>query len=1212
MTRVGSGRASTSPFSLLTSARRPAAALAAGALGAVLHGAVLLGATLLVAWAPPAGATGQEIILPRFPAPSPDGTRIAFCYQGDIWVVPCDGGEAIRLTAHPAYDERPIWSPDGAWIAFTSSRDGNEDVYVLPVAGGEVRRLTWYSGTDHATGWTPDSKAVLFEGRRQIREWGAPGTFVVSLDGDLPVAVLPTSAEMGVLSPDGTRLAYTRGSTPWWTRGYEGNARFRLWIGELPEALGKSGERARDAIRPPALPAPSDGRPQARWDGPPCTDAGLNEAAALFPQARHLNLTALASITQLPGGDPLRGYLATYLDGPPDASRPEIEVGSNLWPQWFPDGDHLLYWSEYHGFANLKLVSASTGARAWVTQFAGGRLRFPTLSQDGRLVAFEYEDGIYTVRLPAPPPPGSAAWGDGVPGEPQRVRITLPVEGRPSDYVRKHVTSEASQFVLSPDDKQIAFVCDGEVFALKAAEDEPSAYRLTDTPARDDEIAWAPDSKSLAFVSDRSGTRDIYRVRSQDEQEPRLARSLRLETVRLTDRAEDDHRPLFSPDGSKIAFERGLGTLMVMDADGSHQEILADGFTSNRYKWSPDSKWIVFDREDSDFNRDVFIVSADGEVGPHNISRHPDDDYAPFWSADGKVIAFVSRRAFFNQTDIWYVWLTREDEERSREDRLEALSKEDARGSSTPDGSAFTDGRDDEDDDKGDDGAESKKDDDGEKEAKIPTVRIDFEDIHKRLHRLTTFPGAESEVLVAKDGKGFVFVADTEGKRDLWWVKWDGSDPKQITKGGQDPRDVQFNKKGTRVFYRKGGTITSIPVDGGEAKTFGYEGQMEIDRAAQRSFVFEEAWRSLGAQFYDADHHGTDWRAAHDKFRPWALAASSYRDFHDAIRMMIGELNSSHLGIWGGPDDWSNENGAADTGDLGVLFDPHYAGPGLRILRVIQHSAADREESRLQEGEILLAINGVNVSRASDPFRFLDGTVDHKVLLRVRGRDGAEREVSIRPGNLTTTGQLLYEEEIAARQRFVEEHSGGRVAYIHVDAMGSESLDLYERDLYAQAHGADALLIDVRGNGGGWTTDLLLTSLMAGDHAVTQARGGGPGYPHDRRLLYAWTKPIVVLCNEHSYSNAEIFAWAIRTLQRGPVVGQPTHGAVISTDGTTLGDGSYLRLPFRGWTSRMNGANLEGTGCMPDIVVENRPDELARGIDRQLERALEEALARLR
>ncbi len=1151
-----------------------------------------------------------EVLMPRYPAPSPDGSRVAFCHQGDIWVVDAEGGEARRLTAHPAYDQRPIWSPDGRWIAFISSRDGNEDIYLVPPAGGDVRRLTWYSGYDNINGWTPDSRALIFQGRRHVREESSAGAFLVPIDGGLPRALMATGARSAVLSPHGDRLLYVRGSVYWWTRGYEGNARYRLWITELPEPIGRpEGWRAPDPPAPP-LPAP----PQAgrlRWDGPACTSAGLYRDAALFAPDDHLNLTDLASVTEIPGGDPRRGYLATYLAQRPDWSRPEVEVGSNMWPQWFPDNDHLLYWSEYRGYANLKLMSVSTGARAWVTRFREGRLRHPTLSADGSLVAFEYEDGIYTVRLPDLPPPGSATWTAPVPG-PQRLEIRLPIETRPVDYARKEVTGGATEFALSPDDEQIALVAFGEIFAMKASEEEPSAYRLTDTAAREEGIAWSPDAASLVFVSDRAGTRDLYRIRSTDEHEPRLARSLHLETERLTDDEQDDTNPVFSPDGERIAFQRGIGDLVVMDADGSNQKVLSPGFSSPSFRWSPDSRWLVFDREDSDFNNDVYIVAADGDSPPHNISQHPDDDYGPYWSADGKRIAFVSRRVFPDQTDIWYVWLTREDEERSREDRLEALLDEraaDSRDAAGRDDNEGDDAGNDEHEDE-DDGDEDEDEDEDEEE--VVEVRIDFEGIHKRLHRLTSFPGPEGSVMISKDGKGYNFTAETDGKRDLWWIEWDGSEPKRVTQGGQSPRQMQYDSKGKRVYYLKGGgTITSVPIQGGDSKSYGYRAQMTIDRIAQRGFVFDEAWRALDAKYYDPDHHGIDWNAMHHKYRPWALGASTYEDYRDVVKLMLGELNSSHLNIYGGPDDWSIETGPASTGDLGVLFDPTYSGPGLRIAHVVEGSPADREESRLLPGEIVRSIAGAPVDLAANPFVQLDATEDRKILLEVENREGDLREVAIRPTSLSEMADLFYKEEVEARRRFVEEHGDGKVAYVHIEAMGTNSFELFERDLYAVAHGKEVLIIDVRGNGGGWTTDLMLTSLLAGDHAVTRPRGGGTGYPHGRRLIYAWTKPIVVLCDEYSFSNAEIFSWAIRTLERGPVVGQRTHGGVISTGGTTLGDGAYLRLPFRGWTSKLDGSNLEGTGCMPDIVVANLPGEMARGLDRQLQRALEEALARL-
>jgi tricorn protease len=360
-------------------------------------------------------------------------------------------------------------------------------------------------------------------------------------------------------------------------------------------------------------------------------------------------------------------------------------------------------------------------------------------------------------------------------------------------------------------------------------------------------------------------------------------------------------------------------------------------------------------------------------------------------------------------------------------------------------------------------------------------------------------------------------------------------------------------------------------------------------------------------QFYDPDHHGADWGAMHQKYRPWALAASSGEDFRDVVRLMLGELNSSHQQMYAPP---SKEPGAA-TGELGVIFDPAHQGPGLRVDRVVPDTPAGRVTSRLNAGDIILSVDGAAVSESVNIHRLLDGSIDRKTQLRVRRSSGREEEVIIRPVSVSEFRRKIYDEQVETSRAFVEESTAGRVGYAHIANMGIGSFQEFERDLYSVAHGKDALIIDVRDNSGGWITDLLLAILLAGDHAVTVGRDGGPGYPQTRRIFYAWTKPVVVLCNEFSYSNAEIFSWSIKTLGRGPLVGQQTYGGVISTGSSRLMDGSRVRLPGRGWWTKYDGSNMEKVGCPPDVVVENTPGHLSRERDPQLETAVQLAVEQI-
>ncbi|MFO0961073.1 MAG: S41 family peptidase [Isosphaeraceae bacterium] len=265
----------------------------------------------------------------------------------------------------------------------------------------------------------------------------------------------------------------------------------------------------------------------------------------------------------------------------------------------------------------------------------------------------------------------------------------------------------------------------------------------------------------------------------------------------------------------------------------------------------------------------------------------------------------------------------------------------------------------------------------------------------------------------------------------------------------------------------------------------------------------------------------------------------------------------------------------------------------------------DAKKSLVKPGEVVLAIDGTPVDPSMDLTEILNGPIDRDIKLKVRAADGAEREVTVRPITYAAATVLLYDKWVKDNRAKVEELSRGALGYLHIRGMNMPSFYKFEEELYSAGAGKDGLIIDVRENGGGSTADLLLTALSQPTHAITIARGSGPGYPQDRKIFATWSKPIVVLCNQNSFSNAEIFSHAIKSLKRGKLVGVPTAGGVISTGGTTIMDMGFLRLPTRGWYVVGSGEDMELNGAVPDVIVWPEPEDLPAGRDPQLSKAVE-------
>ncbi len=858
--------------------------------------------------------------------------------------------------------------------------------------------------------------------------------------------------------------------------------------------------------------------------------------------------------------------------------------GQDLWPLLHPDGKSVVYVSERDGTYNLYRQVVGSEKAEQLTRYKGDGVRYPSLAASGSAVVYEIGDRVETLSLTA----ANAV--------PKPLTIVIAADDKITDLVTETKTSGADELLASPDAAQFGIAIQGDLFAVDR--DGGRAARLTTDISRDGDMAWAKDGKSLLYIGNRDGNAEIYRTTSADPGEPLLSRSLKRTTTRLTKTPEREKSLSVSPDGKRVAFGRGDNTLLVGSADAvtDAKPIVTGKFPIGSYHWSPDSRYIVFSREDEEFNSDIYTVPADGSDAPRNVSMHPRNDYEPFWSPDGNKIFWTSER-LDRRNDLYYVYLTESDDKRTGEQW--ARLREKAKTSKVADGTKPT------------------------KPAPVAVPAIEFGDIAMRSRRLTNLPGGESSPVVAPGADGHLSVVYTQSggeTAELTLLDFlDGgagageklSPPRKLATGGTSGE--QWSGDGKTLFYlSESGAINAAPAIGGaagEAKPVPYRARLSYSRSAMQSTVFQEAWETLRDEFYDPKHHGADWNALREKYAPVAAAASDPQDFYQVIRLLMGHLNSSHIGITPAQPFYSAVSASVlPTGALGVVWDEAHTGDGLKIGRVIKDSPASLAMGRLVAGEIVTGINGVRITATTDPDVLLADTVGERVYIDVTGTDGKTREVIVEPTSYGAIRTLLYEEWVDNNRRRVAEMSNGKLAYLHIRSMDKLSQDRFEQGLYAEAHGKNALLLDVRDNGGGSTADYLLTMLSVPRHAYTIGRDGEPGYPQDRLPLYSWYKPAGLLINQNSYSNAEIFAHAFRAINRGDVFGVATFGAVISTGGRRLLDGSNIRTPGRGWYLIKTGVNEEHTGAQPTVPVELSPaDELA-GADPQLSGAVKTML----
>ncbi len=843
--------------------------------------------------------------------------------------------------------------------------------------------------------------------------------------------------------------------------------------------------------------------------------------------------------------------------------------GQDHSPMWANDTS-LFYVSEHFGTANVVRQPISSAAKpVQITDHRDEAVRRARISKNGEYIVYEC---------------GADLWITSTREGSKPRKLAIEVNADDKSNVEKVVTRSggATEFAVSADEKFIAFAVHGKLFRIKLGAEPGKPVQMTDGPSMDHGAAWAPDANKIIFLSDRNdGQEDLYALEADDPDHPKLTEAHRFKVTRLTSTKEAESAVSFSPDGKRVAFLRA-GKLCTMAPDGKDIKTVVDAVQVFDYEWSPDSKWIVFARRDGSFANDLYIVPATGASAAdpiRNVTKYATYNAGVTWSADGKKLAFLSERRGSASVHVM---------------NLEKPS------ATPPASGGFSLGW-------------------GGK----PPLTIDWDDIHTRVKSVIPIP--TDEAAISPDGSKVAFRDAIN--RDLWVASTSGSSLTRLTGGGLAPRQIQWSKRKSIIggaveliyFVDRDGQIRlanagtsspTTPAAGADrAPALPFKVRMTVRSDELHQEMFDQGWRFLADNFYDDKFHGANWADVRKRYRPLVQHVAMKEDLYALMYLMMGELNASHLGVGGfvsAPEE--------DTADLGLVFDEAYKGKGLKVAEILKGGPADKKGIALKPGEYIVAIEGKELDDTANLSRLLNGKAGEPVIVHVTDTP-ADPKAKRRRVELTAIGRnrtgrdtpgatdLMYDRWVAKNAAKVSELSKGKLGYIHIPSMDEAGLDAFVKSLYSDNYDKDAIVLDVRFNGGGYTHDQVLNYLGSKEHTRFVNRDGGSGWvlrSGDRK----WHKPMVLLINNRSYSDAEIFPNAFKTLGLGRLVGEATGGFVIGTMGVRLIDGSQFRIPRIG-VYTLSNVNMDKEGVKPDVEVIPHPDQLAKGNDEQLAKAVE-------
>ena len=1045
--------------------------------------------------------------------------------------------------------DNPLWlrnsalSPDGSTIAFTYKGD----VYTVPVKGGDATRLTSGSYNTHPV-WSPDGRSIVFASDRE----GSLDLFLMDSKGGTPIRLTTHSGnEMPRAFLNDTTVIFSSRMSP------------------SPESA--NGTYLGVTYTVSTTPG---SRPQL-FMSLPVGDISVNGNEILYQDKKgyeddlrkHERSSGTSDIWLL-----TLGQNGKARDG--QFRQLTSFNGHDLYPKWNGSSKSSFYYvSEEDGTLNIYSADINGSNKKQLTSFTTHPVRSLTVSADGSLLAFNRDGQLYTMH------PGQ---------QPTIVPVSITADLYTPSVEKSVETSGATYVSVSPDGEQVAFVLHGDVYVT--SKDYSTTKQITNTPEQERIVDFSPDGRTLVYDSERDGLWQLFTATIKNPDEETFTYATEIIEEPLYSSASPAFQPAFSPDGKKVGFLEGRTELKVIDLntkavntalDGKYNYSYSDGDVS--FEWSPDSRWFLtsYIGHGGWNNTDVALVAADGsQVVDLTNSGYSDGN--PHWAMNGKAMiwetdkqGYRSHGSWGAESDIYIMFFDGEAYDRFR------MTEEEAK-------------KDDKQKEKAKENEESKADKKNSKKSKdtkkdesedVEILNFDLENAPYRVMRLTNSSSRLGDFYMDKKGENLYYGSDG----DLWLKKIRKKDNKVIAKGMGRGSLIPVKDDNELFTVGFGGNISVISIPDGDVESVDYKAPFEYKAAQEREYIYDHVWRQVKEKFYDENLHGVDWDMYRDEYEKFLPHINNNYDFAEMLSEFLGELNASHTGA-----RYYAPGASMSTADLGAFFDEDWTADGLKVKEVIKMGPLSTKEANVVPGEIIMAINGEKIEAGKDYFPMLEGKGNETVRLTVKGTNGKEREIYIKP--TFSTSSQMYRRWVEHNRHIVDSVSGGKIGYVHIPGMNSPSFRTAYEEILGRHRNCDAIIVDTRFNSGGWLHNDLAVLLSGKEYSKFTPRGHYIG----SEPFSQWYKPSVMLVNEANYSDGYGGPYAYQTLGLGEVVGSPIPGTMTAVWWENQVDDSLVFGIPEVTNADMNGQALENKQLNPDVIIYNNPGEIINGYDAQL------------